>query len=87
MASKTQFRLAQLTGSLGSSTGQINQATAASSVATIDADDISVPQQDYIQQVISDFETSLFEQDTDYHDMIDMGSFVDFMIIQEISLK
>ena len=42
MASKTQFRLAQLTGSLGSSTGQINQATAASSVATIDADDISV---------------------------------------------
>ena len=50
-----------------------------------DSTDISPSQQSYLEQVMSSFETSLYNGDDAYRDMIDMDSFVDFMLIQEVS--
>lgn len=54
-----------------------------------DADDITNPQKEYIQNYIHQFETALLTDDFNseartYTDYIDLGSFVDFFIINEI---
>lgn len=50
-----------------------------------EAPDMNQSQKDYIGTVLSDFETALFDGDPSYRDNIDVGSFVDFMIVQEVS--
>ena len=50
-----------------------------------EAQDMNQVQKNYIQSTVSNFETALFEGNPSYRDYIDVGSFVDFMIVQEIS--
>lgn len=50
-----------------------------------EASDLNDSQKEYIQQVVSDFETSLMADDSSYQNIVDTGSFVDFMIVQEVS--
>ncbi|MBT6488431.1 MAG: CotH kinase family protein [Deltaproteobacteria bacterium] len=47
--------------------------------------DLNQVQKDYLESSLSDFETKLFNGDPSYRDAIDVGSFIDFMIVQEIS--
>ena len=54
------------------------------------ADEITAPQKDYIQQYIHDFETALFSDDfkdpeIGYRKYIDVKSFIDFFLANEIS--
>lgn len=51
-----------------------------------EGDEMAREQKDYIESAVSQFENSLLElEDSSYQDYIDVASFIDFMLIQEIS--